>query len=818
MYSLDKLREQINSDLGSAPDQINLIDKIQRFDIEKKKDNAGWYVGRDWNYNGKDYASVTYGSWKGTVGPFVWKSWTKQDELEDRSFIKELKRLNELKELELKREAIEAKERILSDFESFKSLKEDNFYLEKKQFSTTKGLLQNEKGNLIVPIYEDIDKNLAGYQKILNQDKYNKQFPSGQQVQGNFFYFGNPKTSDFIYVCEGLATGATIYELTGQCTVVAFQANNLPPVVKKLKHSLAGIKMVIAADNDQAKKNTGFFYAKRAKENSGNVGIIMPKFPKGSKLTDYNDLFVTQGPDTTKEQLYFDVSDFVEVEFLGYDESKFYFYSTRSKDIRSYTTEKIKSGNLIELARESYWAQKYTCIMTKEDEPTDFCNWKLSTEKILEDQQKIGMYSGGKVRGVGSWIDGKNHLINTGERLFLNGSEINYGKNRSLKKFYMPSKEGEVLNLVESKKRYDFAKLKEAFDYVDFLGDRDRIIVLGYLALCQIFTTQRWRSHVWVRADKGTGKSSILEFCAEFLMNSILFQDSTAAGLRQLIGMDSKICLIDEAEGESNKTKQLIELARQSSSGGSTKIARGTTMGQALQYKPEMTFFFASIRAAELTPADKSRILEVSMKKPLKADLDRNYKRESLMHDALDLSQDLFRFMNDNLDEFNTTRLEIKHALNQLGFDNRFADQHSPILAAYNIMLPKEDLEQAIVKVCSPNQESEEKSDQQSFYDDFMGTIIKDGSHERTIFQFIEQCAEDSSMINPLNLILERYGLKYLPNKKTIFVIKNRNLINLVAKSTKFKNYYDQMKNSLNFVYSTQKIKNKPKKGYLIKH
>lgn len=817
MDNLNKLIEQINNDLGAAPSEIKSSDKIQRFDVEKKNDKAGWISYKDWNYNGKDYAAATYNSWKSTDVNKKWTSWTKQEEREDKFFRKAFKELNETTEKQLIQEALEKKEEILSHFNHFQSLKEDNFYLKKKQFSTRKGLLQDKYQNLIVPIYEDLNKNLAGYQRILDQESFNKQYPSGQHVQGNFFFFGNPKVEDYIYLCEGLATAATVYEVTGIATVCCFQANNIPPVVKKLKHELNGIKIIIAADNDHFKKQTGLFYAKKAKDKSGNIGIVLPTFPKDSKLTDFNDYFVTQGEEETRKALTYDESKFVEVEFLGYDNSKYYFYSTRTKDIRAYPTVQLKSGILIETALESYWAQKYTPIIDKEGEPTENCNWKKTTEKIIAEQNKVGMYNDERVRGIGTWIDRENHVINTGEELLINGEKANFGKNKSLKYFYIPSIKGEVLKISEPKMSYDFSPLIEAMDLTDFKSDRDRILVCGYLALAQIFTTQRWRPNIWVRADRGTGKSSLLEFCRKLLMNSEMIQDTTSAGLRQNVGPDSRICLVDEAEGESYKTKQLVEMARHSSSGGDSKIFRGTVNGTSLQYKPNLTFFFASIRAAELDPADKSRIMQVSMKKRSQVDLERNRLRAERYQECYDLSEDLFKYMNDHLDKFEAEKKDMVWALTQLGLHSREADQYSPILTAYHMINPRKPLPE-LVKLIAESVKSEGdedlSTDQYDFYDVFMSLIIRDQKDEFSIRQVLETKYKEKPSY--WSFVLERYGICHLPKKDAYFVVENNNMKNLFKKNTKFKNYFDQMKDSIYFERSKQKFLKKGQWGYLV--
>ena len=51
-------------------------------------------------------------------------------------------------------------------------------------------------------------------------------------------------------ICEGYATGATLYEATGHAVAVAFDAGNLLHVAKALHGKFPRLALVIAADND----------------------------------------------------------------------------------------------------------------------------------------------------------------------------------------------------------------------------------------------------------------------------------------------------------------------------------------------------------------------------------------------------------------------------------------------------------------------------------------------------------------------------------------------------------------------------------------
>ena len=79
-----------------------------------------------------------------------------------------------------------------------------------------------------------------------------KRFLSGGAKTGNCYTIGEP--GNIIFVVEGFATGATVYEATGTYTVVAFDAGNLKPVALRLRRENPDSQIIVAADNDSEKK------------------------------------------------------------------------------------------------------------------------------------------------------------------------------------------------------------------------------------------------------------------------------------------------------------------------------------------------------------------------------------------------------------------------------------------------------------------------------------------------------------------------------------------------------------------------------------
>jgi putative DNA primase/helicase len=138
---------------------------------------------------------------------------------------------------------------------------------------------------LIVPL-TDITGKLWNLQAIfpathpkLGRDK---DFLSGGRLGGLFHVIG--KQSDEIIICEGWATGASLYEATGSQVYCALSAGNLLPVAKALRESDKGKKIILAADNDEKTPgNPGLTAAKKAALAIGGL-LAVPPIPG-----DFND-------------------------------------------------------------------------------------------------------------------------------------------------------------------------------------------------------------------------------------------------------------------------------------------------------------------------------------------------------------------------------------------------------------------------------------------------------------------------------------------------------------------------------------------------
>ena len=121
-----------------------------------------------------------------------------------------------------------------------------------------------------------------------------KLFTLGGKKKGCYFVIG--ELGDTIVICEGYATGATVYEATGLPVVVAFDSGNLAPVSKIIRKKYPTAHIIFAADDDcETEKtrgnNTGIKDARKAADAVNGI-VAIPPFNRdkdGDKPSDWND-------------------------------------------------------------------------------------------------------------------------------------------------------------------------------------------------------------------------------------------------------------------------------------------------------------------------------------------------------------------------------------------------------------------------------------------------------------------------------------------------------------------------------------------------
>lgn len=145
----------------------------------------------------------------------------------------------------------------------------------------------------------------------------------------------------------------------------------------------------------------------------------------------------------------------------------------------------------------------------------------------------------------------------------------------------------------------------------------DPVLMLGWIAVAPFGGALDYRPIVWTTGGKAAGKTS-LQKLLDWLFDGGILQSPNAseAGIRQTLGQQSLPVGLDEAEAEADNRKllSLVTLARLAAT-SQGNIIRGGQDHQASEFRATSCFLFSSILVPPLTPADRSRIALLDLKR-----------------------------------------------------------------------------------------------------------------------------------------------------------------------------------------------------------
>lgn len=140
----------------------------------------------------------------------------------------------------------------------------------------------------------------------------------------------------------------------------------------------------------------------------------------------------------------------------------------------------------------------------------------------------------------------------------------------------------------------------------------DPVLMLGWNGVAKVGGALDYRPLAWITGDTATGKSSLQKLIGWLHEGSILQSpDTSAAGVRQVLGQQSLPVGIDEGEpderGDSRKMHELIKLARLAAT-SQGNILRGGQDHKGHEFRATSCFLFSSILVPPIPPQDRNRL------------------------------------------------------------------------------------------------------------------------------------------------------------------------------------------------------------------
>lgn len=214
----------------------------------------------------------------------------------------------------------------------------------------------------------------------------------------------------------------------------------------------------------------------------------------------------------------------------------------------------------------------------------------------------------------------------------------------------------------------------------------DPVLLLGWIGGAYLGGALDWRPSCLLIGDKGTGKST-LQKTLRTLFGEALFHssDSTAAGIYQAMGHDSRAVALDEMEPgmDPRKASNIADLMRTSASGAIGR--RGSSGGAASEFQMRSAFLFSAINNPLHTAADLSRCAVLRIL-PFDGDsvAPQLVNAETAGPKVLAL---MMRAWGDNGSGFKMQYDRFAKALAEGGHDKRGQDTYATMLACAAMML-----------------------------------------------------------------------------------------------------------------------------------
>ena len=496
------------------------------------------------------------------------------------------------------------------------------------------------KDVLLFPMF--VGRQLVGVQKVFANRE--KRFWSGMSGwAGASNQFG--KRSKTTYICEGWATGWSIWRATGDMTLVCYTLSNMANVVERAVAKLDG-EIVIAADNDRwsvfhsdgEKPNPGCHHARMIAADHEGVRVAVPDFVRlDEQPTDFDDLRRLEGPEAVLRWL--DPSEagratttpppdpdevpelLADAPFIVRgikDGDRYMFVRVDSGAIRTFTANQLyQQPNLCSLASAPFWDTFIAQLGGAEGKK----KWE-AIGHYLQQQSEMKKVSA-QVRCMGVWRDPSGIVVHVGNDLQLADgtwtkpwlcTSAHYVQlpddEHSLPRFGPPATVDETRDI--------HAAISERWPWkVEASG----YLVSGWTMLVPVANCLKWRPHIWVNGDAGAGKSELMKFIND-VSHFCRYHEggTTPAGLRRELGKEHALsCILDEFEPSKNRAERsrlfdsTIELIRKCSSGESILQAQGE---KTVSYRTRSMFLCASIAGAVSSVQDVQRFSVCELEPP----------------------------------------------------------------------------------------------------------------------------------------------------------------------------------------------------------
>lgn len=299
--------------------------------------------------------------------------------------------------------------------------------------------------------------------------------------------------------------------------------------------------------------------------------------------------------------------------FLGYNHSFYYYLSHGSRQVITLSSAAHTKNNLYQLDTLLKWKAYFQTDEGK-------FNVDGASDWLINESHRHGIYDPTRQRGRGAWWDDGRCVLHCGDELVIDGTTKPLYEFVDDSKFIYEASVPLGVKMAQpltANEANQFQKLCEGLLWERPIAAR---YLAGWIVCALIGGALRWRPHLWITGESGSGKSWVMDHVVAPVLEGFKVYVSsvtTEAGLRHRLVTDALPVIFTDVDTDDQagvqRMQNVLGLMRLASDNSGAKIVKGSANGTAIEYDIRSCFCCGSIHIPIVKTQDQNRISVVSL-------------------------------------------------------------------------------------------------------------------------------------------------------------------------------------------------------------
>lgn len=314
-------------------------------------------------------------------------------------------------------------------------------------------------------------------------------------------------------------------------------------------------------------------------------------------------------------------------------------------------------------------------------------------ECIQESCDAMGLFDSTRVRGPGLYREGEDLVVNFGDHVATSDGQPRLTAPLRTGSAYQsgPALGFSMQTPIASGK--DIASLVHAMNSFGLRRSGDAKLLMGWLAMAFYGPVLAHRPIVAITAERGAGKTTMLEFFAQLLGPQAMRRDGVPTVAQVIYELDKRpaALLVDELEARRSKVvavENFLETLRIGFSNASGHRLSRVIGGKQRYFNAPAGVLVAGIGLPAFNPATESRTVRICLN-ALEKDSQATYQPlfdSAREHETMELGSRVRRMLLTRWPVMRDAMNAIRPMLITLGHESRSADKYSPLIAGFLAM------------------------------------------------------------------------------------------------------------------------------------